>query len=232
LGITLLGTLVTLPQYAQGPLGFTATLSGELILFRALPVLVLTPLGARLAASGKVDVRIQIITGFILIAISNWMLAAITTPVSTFWTFFGPLALSGIGLSQIFVPLSLVVFGSVAPQEVPKASAMFNLARQLGGSLATALLVVALDRTTAAHETGLAAHATLANAPTVSYLSARGGTGSVVALAELNSVVSRQATVLGYADTNRYAALVTIVLAPLSLLLTKPKGGAHGMPAE
>jgi DHA2 family multidrug resistance protein len=223
LGVTLLGTLVTLPQFAQGPLGFTATLSGELILLRALPVLVLTPLGARLAASGKVDPRFQIGLGFVLIAISNWMLAAVTTESSTFWTFFAPLALSGVGLSQIFVPLSLVVFGSVEPRDAPKASAMFNLARQLGGSLATALLVTALDRSTAVHQTRLAADETLSSVPTANYLAARGGPRAAPALASLNEIVSLQATVLGYADTDRDAAIVTIVLAPLALLLKKPK---------
>jgi DHA2 family multidrug resistance protein len=46
LGISLLGTFVTLPQYTQGSLGFTATLSGQLILVRAIPVALLTALRA------------------------------------------------------------------------------------------------------------------------------------------------------------------------------------------
>jgi DHA2 family multidrug resistance protein len=227
LGITLLGTLVTLPQYAQGPLGFTATMSGELIVFRALPVMFLTPLGARIAASGKVDPRLQIGVGFVLVAISNWMLAGVTTPETTFWTFFVPLVIGGIGLSQVFVPLSLVVFGSVEPRDVPKASAMFNLARQLGGSLATALLVTALDRSTAAHQTRIAADETLASAPTVAYLDGRGGTSSVSAVGALSRLVAGQATVLGYADSDRDAAIVTIVLCPLALLLKRPKNATE-----
>ncbi|MBD5655187.1 MAG: DHA2 family efflux MFS transporter permease subunit [Candidatus Eremiobacteraeota bacterium] len=231
LGITLLGTLVTLPQFAQGPLGFTATLSGELILFRALPVMLLTPLGARLAASGRVDPRYQIALGFTLIAISNWLQADITTSEASFWTFLWPLALGGIGLSQVFVPLSLVVFGGVEPREVPKASAMFNLARQLGGSLATALLVTALVRSTAANQNWIAAQQTLANAPTTQYLDARGGPLSTSALAGLTGIVSQEATVLGYAETDRDAAIVTICLMPLAFLLRRPKAVA-GVAAE
>lgn len=231
LGITLLGTLVTLPQFAQGPLGFTATLSGELILFRALPVMLLTPLGARLAASGRVDPRFQIALGFTLIAASNWLQAGITTSEASFWTFFWPLALGGVGLSQVFVPLSLVVFGGVEPREVPKASAMFNLARQLGGSLATALLVTALVRSTAANQNWIAANQTLASAPTAHYLDARGGTSSPAALTKLTAIVSQEATVLGYAETNRDAAIVTILLTPLAFLLRRPKRVA-GVAAE
>lgn len=233
LGITLLGTLVTLPQYAQGPLGFTATLSGELILIRAVPVMLFTPLAARLAASGRIDPRLQIGIGFACIGISNWLLAGVTTPVSTFWTFFGALAFSGFGLSQVFVPLSLVVFGAVQGSDVPKASAMFNLARQLGGSVATALLITLLDRSTAAHQTRIAGDITNRSAPVVAFVGSHGGAGSAIALARLNSVVANQALVLGYADTNRYSALVTLALTPLVLLLRKPDPGAgHALPAE
>jgi DHA2 family multidrug resistance protein len=222
LGVTLLGTLVTLPQYAQGPLGFTATLSGELIAVRALPVMLLTPLAARLAASGRVDPRVQIGIGFVVIGISNLLLAQVTTPTAVFGTFVASLVLTGIGLSQVFVPLSIVVFGSVEPRDVPKASAMFNLARQLGGSVATALLITLLDRSSVTHQTRLAADMTARRAPVVAYLDARGGTRSQAALAQLTGIVELQAQVLGYADTNRASAFVTLLLAPFVLLLKRP----------
>jgi DHA2 family multidrug resistance protein len=220
LGVTLLGTLVTLPQYAQGPLGFTATLSGVLISVRALPVMILTPLAARF--SDRIDPRLQVGGGFVLIGISNLMLASVTTPVSDFGTFVIPLLISGIGLSQVFVPLSLAIFGSVDPIDVPKASAMFNLARQLGGSLATALLITILDRSAAAHQTRLTADITAHNLPTMAYLNQNGGSSSATALASLTQVVQEQAQVLGYADSARASAYVTFALVPFVLLL-KPK---------
>jgi DHA2 family multidrug resistance protein len=222
LGITLLGTLVTLPQYVQGPLGFTATMAGMLIFTRAFPVMLLSPISARIAASGRVDPRLQIGFGFICISISNWLIGGLTTPISTFGTFVWALILSGVGLSQVFVPLSLVVFGSVPPREIPKASAMFNLARQLGGSIATALLITILDRSAAAHQTRLAADMTMRRAPVTSYLAARGGVTSPPAIASLDSIVRNQALVLGYADTSRDSAIVTLLLTPLVLILKAP----------
>ncbi len=224
LGITLLGTLVTLPQYAQGPLGFTATLSGELISLRALPVLLFAPLAARLATGGKIDPRWQIGIGFFFIGVSNLMIAHVTTPGSDFGTFAFGLIVGGLGLSQVFVPLSIVVFGSVKPQDVPKASAMFNLCRQLGGSLATALLITLLDRSSAAHQTNIASSITVARAPVTQYLDARGGTQSPSGLGSLYAIVENQAQVLGYADTSNDAAIVTFVLLPAVFLLRRPKG--------
>ncbi len=232
LGITLLGTLVTLPQYAQGPLGFTSTLSGELLTMRAAPILLFAPLAARLATGGKVDPRIQIAIGFIMIGISNLLIAGVTTPVSDFGTFAVGLIVGGLGLSQVFVPLSIVVFGSVPPREVPKASAMFNLCRQLGGSLATALLITLLDRSSAAHQTALAAGITADRAPVVSYEDSNGGADTPQAIASLTAVVANQAQVLGYADTSRDAAYVTFLLVPAILLLKRPKAEAPAATAE
>jgi DHA2 family multidrug resistance protein len=228
LGITLLGTLVTLPQYAQGPLGFTATLSGALIAVRAFPIMLLTPLAARLAGTGKIDPRLQIGFGFALIGISNLLIARVTTPTADFGTFVWPLILAGLGLSQVFVPLSLVVFGSVPPREVPKASAMFNLARQLGGSLATALLITLLDRSSAAHQTRIAGDITAHNAPVAAFLKLQGGPASPAATAQLTQIVAGQAQVLGYADTATAGGAITFLLMPFVLLLRKPKPRAAG----
>jgi DHA2 family multidrug resistance protein len=231
LGVTLLGSLVTLPQYAQGPLGFTATLAGMLIAVRALPILIFTPLAARLIASGKIDPRLQIGFGFVCMGVSNIMLASVTTPTADFGTFTVSLIVAGVGLSQVFVPLSIVVFGSVAPQDVPKASAMFNLARQLGGSVATALLITLLDRQAALHQTQIASQMTERRAPVVAYLDRNGGTDSRSAIAGLTQIVQNQAQVLGYADTAFDSALVTFALAPFVLLMRKPKNVA-GVGAE
>jgi DHA2 family multidrug resistance protein len=165
---------------------------------------------------------VQIGIGFVVIGISNLLLAQVTTPTAVFGTFVASLVLTGIGLSQVFVPLSIVVFGSVEPRDVPKASAMFNLARQLGGSVATALLITLLDRSSVTHQTRLAADMTARRAPVVAYLDARGGTRSQAALAQLTGIVELQAQVLGYADTNRASAFVTLLLAPFVLLLKRP----------
>ena len=222
LGITLLGTLITLPQFVQGSLGFTATLSGELLVMRALPVMLFTPLGVFLATKVGVDPRLQIGLGFVLIGLSNFFLAGITTSGSDFPAFGFSLVLSGIGLSQVFVPLTLVVFGSVAPPDVPKASAFFNLSRQLGGSLATAVLIAVLDRSEIGHQTQLAAEANLSR-PVVRSFVERDGSISSSARGRIAGLVAGQALVLAYADVSRLVGLVTLALSPLCLLLAKPR---------
>jgi DHA2 family multidrug resistance protein len=218
-----------LPQYLQNSLGFTATLSGLTILVRAGAVMLFTPLTAALAGRGIVDVRFSTALGFVLLAVSNWMLANVTTPESQFPTFIASLIISGIGLSQIFVPLSIAVLGGVPDKEVPATSAFFNLSRQIGGSVATAILVTILVRGFTVHQSELAGTQTLQHAPTAQFLQRHGQQLSKPALVQLGGIVASQAAVQSYADTSRWVAILTISLAPLVLLLNKPRlGGPVG----
>lgn len=231
LGVSLYGSILVLPQYLQNSLGFTATLSGLTILVRAAAVMIFTPLTAALAGRGVIDVRISTALGFVLLGVSNWILAGVTTPQSQFGTFILSLIVSGIGLSQIFVPLSIAVIGGVPDKEVPATSAFFNLSRQVGGSIATAVLVTLLVRGATAHQTQLAASINLHSQPTAAYLQQNGGERDTTALVRLENIVESQATVQSYADTSRWVAIITIALAPLVILLNKPRLGGP-IPAE
>ena len=226
LGISLYGSVLILPQYVQSSLGFTATLSGELLVFRALAVMIFTPISAILLSRGLVDTRWQVAIGFTLLGISNFMLAGATTTNSGFWTFFWPLAVSGVGLAQIFVPLTVTVVGGVEPRDIPAAAAFFNLARQMGGSVAIAVLVTILSRSNAIHHTELASQINL-HSPAVSIYAERGGgAGSAKVGQQLNQLVTQQAAVLAYADTARIVALSSLLLAPLAFILKRPKSAA------
>ena len=223
LGISLYGSVLILPQYVQGSLGFTATLSGELLGFRALAIMLFTPLIAGLAARGVVDSRYFVACGFVLIGISNFMLAGVTTTGSDFMSFFWPLVIGGLGLAQIFAPLTITVLGSVQPRDIPSAAAFFNLARQIGGSIAIAGLVTILARENATHQTVLASEVTLGHAAVRTYEQNTGGEGSERAAIGLNTLVSQQAAVLSYADTARAVAVISLLLAPLAFILKRPQ---------
>jgi DHA2 family multidrug resistance protein len=226
LGISLYGSVLIIPQYVQGSLGFTATLSGELLVFRAVAVMLFTPLSAFVSGRNLVDQRWLVASGFFFIGISNFMLANVTTTGSEFWTFFWPLALSGLGLSQIFVPLTITVLGSPQPRDIPAAAAFFNLARQIGGSIAIAVLVTILARSNAVHHTELASTVTLHSAAVEQFVQRSGDLGPQRLAIRLNALVNGQAAVLSYADTARFVAIVSIGLAPLAFILRRPKSTA------
>lgn len=230
LGISLYGSVLILPQYVQGSLGFTATLSGEVLVFRAGTILLFTPIVAMLATRGTIDARIFVCCGFVLIGISNLMLANVTTTGSDFWTFFTSLAISGLGLAQIFVPLTVSVLSSVPPRDIPGAAAFFNLSRQIGGSIAIAVLVTILARSAAIHQTELASEITYHRQAVADFLQRRGGQQAAAPAATLSRLVDQQALVLSYADTARAVAVISLCLAPLAFILKRPKIAAAGPP--
>jgi DHA2 family multidrug resistance protein len=121
-----------------------------------------------------------------------------------------------MGLSQIFVPLTLAVLGSVKGREIASASAVFNLSRQLGGSAAIAALVTLLARQQAAHHDALAATAQMSRSAMKNYLDL-GGT-----LAHFNDLITAQAAVMSYGDAAIVTAVVTIAFVPLVLLMRRP----------
>jgi DHA2 family multidrug resistance protein len=229
LGFSLFGSIVITPQYTQGILNFTATLSGESILVRALAILACTPLVLVFLNRLKINPKVLLASGFILVVIANVLQAQVTTSGSDFWTFFVPLALGGVGFSQILAPLSVTVLSSVQGADTAKASSLLSLSQQLGGSISAAVLVTLLDRRTAFHQSVLATQATLANPEVARRLSEPGPAGALV---RLYAVIVREATTLAFADAFWVLAAVALLLTPLVFLLkTKRSALSASVPA-
>jgi DHA2 family multidrug resistance protein len=215
LGMTVFGPTVLLPQYAQRTLGFTATLAGLLVLTRALPVLVLTPLVARVAT--RFDFRFPLALGFALSAVSALGLSSHMTTSSEFGTFFVWLVIGGIGQSMLLVPLLVGILGSVAPQDSPKASSFVSLSVQLGGSIISTLLITLFDRRTYFHSDILRGAVTLAH-PKVRALAALPH-GTV----QLAALVRQQAESAGFADAIFFLLPLSALAVALSAMLQRRK---------
>ena len=215
IGAVLYGATVILPQYVQGLLGFTATLSGTLIFVRALFIAILTPFMARIAGSGKIDTRVLLAIGFTLIGSGQIWLGMITTTGNSFATLVPPAIISGIGLAFVFVPLSIAVLGALPPAVAPKAAAFNSLSLQLGGSFSTAGLVTLLAQRTAFHQEILAQHATRSSIAVQDFLANHGSIGS------LYGIIVSQATALSYADAQLALGVLAFLLMPLILVLPK-----------
>ncbi len=213
IGIAALGSSYTLPQLTQGPLGFSPSLSGLLFLVRAVPIMLVTLPIVFLAS--KIDTRMLVAFGFIVVAISSDLLGYATTSDSSFGTFVLPLILSGIGIVTLYIPLSIAVLGATTPEQGPKASAFLNLALQLGGSAGIAMLTVFVDQREAFHSTILGGAATIANLNVRAF-----GSGH---LAQLAQIIDTQSTVLSYADATYLIGILAVLCIPLVFLLRRPR---------
>jgi DHA2 family multidrug resistance protein len=218
MGIIIFGPTVILPQYVQGVLSFTATLSGLLILLRALPVLLLTPLVGRFVT--KVDPRLMLVSGFLISATGFAAIFLNMTTGSDFGSFAWLLVYAGFGQSFLFVPLLVGILGTIAVADSPKVSSFISLSFQLGGSISSTMLVTAFDRRTYFHSDIFRGSATLANGA-LQRLHAHH-----VTVGQIARTIGLQATNAGFADAVAILVPISIGAATLALLLRPAKRSA------
>ncbi len=213
---TLFGTTFVLPQYSQNILGFTAFGSGELLLFRALPIMLIAPLVAGLVGAGRVDVRIAMATGYLLTGIGSFLIAGATTSMTSFEQLLPGLIIGGFGTAMLFIPLLIAVQTSTSADDAPKASSFITLAFQLGGSIASAILVTMIDRRTDFHAQILGANLTSARPVVRDALTA-------VSPQQLVALAAGQAQTLAFADLAYAVAAVAAILIPVVFLLHRSR---------
>lgn len=155
LGLSLYGGVFVLPIFLQSLHGLSATQTGMALLPGALASAVMMGLMGRFR--GKFDARPSIVMGSLLFLGSQILLSRMTLQSSTdeiFW----PLILRGLGLGLIFVPLTGAAMADLTFRDLPQGTALFNLMRQLGGSLGIAIMATLLGRYTAANKVLLTEH--------------------------------------------------------------------------
>ena len=211
---TIFGAVLVLPQFTQGILNFAAYDSGLLLLCRALPVLLLTPVVAGLVGSGKLDARPVMGVGFLLAGIGSLMQVGQTTDASGFWNLVAPLFIAGLGGSMLFIPLLITVQSATSSQDAPQASAFITLAFQLGGSVAGALAVTIVNRRASFHFATLSSVADQSRTAVQAYVAHHSPV-------ELFGIISTQAQTLAYADEAWVLGVAALCLIPFAIMMPR-----------
>jgi MFS transporter, DHA2 family, multidrug resistance protein len=142
-GLVLYSALTILPLYLQTLMGYPALQSGLAVSPRGLGAFLMMPLVGYL--TGKIDVRKLIGSGFVVLGLSLWRFAGINLEISV-WNIVWPSIFTGVGLSMIFVPLSTVAMGTLSQEQMGNASGIFNLMRNVGGSVGISIVTTLLAR--------------------------------------------------------------------------------------
>ena len=156
-GVVLYSAITLIPLFLQPLMGYTALQSGLAVSPRGIGALLSMPIVGYL--TDRVDFRKLIGAGFFLVAISLWIIGNLTMETSI-WNIAWPSALTGVGLSMLFVPLTTVAMGTLAQKDIGNASGVFNLMRNVGGSFGVSLLTTYLVRHSQANQTTLVSHLT------------------------------------------------------------------------
>ena len=95
--------------------------------------------------------------GFVTLAYSSFLLANINLNISmgnVIW----PSVINGIAISFIFVPLTTTTMSQLGQAQIGNASGLYNLMRNLGGSIGIAFVTTMLARGAQTHQALMVGH--------------------------------------------------------------------------
>jgi DHA2 family multidrug resistance protein len=235
LGVCLYATVFVLPVYLQNIRNFTANQTGLVILPGALASAFTMGFMGRL--QNKFDARLSIAAGVGIFALAMWKHAHFTTE-SGFRDFFWPLIFRGVGLGLIFVPLTNLALADLPMSKIPNGTGLFNLMRQLGGSVGIALSATLVQRFTAIHRADLMASVTPFNEAArerltqiSNFLMSRGDIPAVAqtkAVAVVNGIVTKQAMMLSFEQLFLLFGTIFVLSLALLPLLHRPRSAPAG----
>jgi DHA2 family multidrug resistance protein len=237
LGFALFGSTVLVPQFLQTLLGYTATESGKVLSPGGVAVMLILPITGALI--NRVGPKALITVGLIVAGGALWMTSHINLQVD-YWTITLYRMMVGVGIAFLFVPISTAAFSRLPPEKSNAASALFNLARNLGASFGIAAVINLVVRQSQVHTNQLVAHASAGSTAYnqwIAGLSQRliaGGSSAYDAGRQATALAARtiyqQAAALAYLDAFRFVAIACFAMLPLAWLLKKVplgKGPVH-----
>ena len=232
LGLALNGSLFLLPVFLQTLLGFNAMQSGITMMPRSFAMAVLMPIGGRFY--NRLGPRVLVGGGLLIAGYGFYSMAKLTATVG-FRDLFWPQLWQGVGFSLIFVALSTAALSTIPRPRMTAATGLYNVVRQVMGSVGIALAATTLASSTVRYHEILStdAGATTAGSQRLSQLTAgmmaQGSdafTAKSQALRVLDGLITRQAAVLAYNHVFVLVSSLFFLGFPLVFLLRR------GTPAE
>jgi DHA2 family multidrug resistance protein len=222
-GVVIFGTTLFIPQLLQEVMGYTATDAGLALAAGGLATIVAMPLSGLL--TGRVDARFLIGGAFLIQGFALLHMSHLNTNMS-----FTDAALArmfqAVGIPFLFVPLTNLAYVGLRAQDNNQASALMNVARNLGGTIGIATVETLLARLQQFHQARLTEtlnplnpNYTLALGQITRTLIGRGQLAAAAApeaLAHLYASVQRQSAMLAYVDV--FHSLMIVVFACIPVL--------------
>lgn len=232
----LYGTTAQIPLFLQTLMGYPALQSGLAVAPRGAAAFVATFFIGRLV--GRVPSKWLLCIGFSILAGSSFMLSGVNVEVSQ-WRIILPSLINGVGISFIFVPLTTLTMSQLGQQQLGNATGLYNLTRNLGGSIGIAFVATMLARGSQTHQAYLTSHLTPADRPFVERIEASqhlfavhadSVTAMHQAYAGIYSILDQQAHLWAYVDNFFTFGLLAVGTIPLILLFKRIIAPAQAKP--
>ncbi len=227
--MALMGGLFLIPFFLRNILGYTPIRAGMSLFPLIGAMIILAPLGGKLAdrAGGKTPTAL----GMLILAAAMYSFHTMTA--DTAYPFIAVrLVLMGVGLALTMSPLSNAAMATLPREKTGVGSGVFNLFKNVGGSVGIAIFGTFLDERTTFHSRILAEYVDAASPAAMELLAAlKGGfmqsglpadQAHGAALAVLQGMVAKQAAVMAYGDVFQIVALLAVAGVLAALLIRDP----------
>jgi DHA2 family multidrug resistance protein len=236
LGMALYGSVYLLPVYLSQMQGYNSEQVGMVLAWTGLPQLILIPCVPFLMK--RIDTRLLVAAGFALFALSCFMNLGIS-PDYAGPQLFLPNIVRAIGQALVLTPLSALATGGIERENAGSASAMFNMMRNLGGSVGIAALETFVTKREQFHSNMISAQVSLLDAATrdrlqalQSYFMSTGisdpATAWHEAVVQIGRTVQAQSYLLAYSDAFYLMGAALLLAFLTAFALRKSSGGGAG----
>jgi DHA2 family multidrug resistance protein len=222
IGLFLFSTMALLPPVMQTLMGYSVFGAGLVMMPRGLGSFAAMFVVGRLV--GKVDTRLILLVGLGLCSLSLWQMTHFDLAMSS-TPFVTTGILQGLGIGLLFVPLSVTAFATLSPALRSEGTSVYTLVRNLGSSVGISVMEALDTQQTAVAHSDMAAHVQPGNPVFNAGMSASMSPSTSSGLDALNGMITQQAAMVGLIDVFKLMLLMTIGVAPLLLLMRKPKSG-------
>jgi len=237
LGLALFGGLILLPLFLQTLLGYDATQAGLALMPRSLVMVVMMPVAG--ALYNRLGVYVMLPFGLMLSGVAGLMMSRFTLDSGTI-QILTPQVIQGVGFAFMFVALSTAALATIPRPQMQNAAGLFNLVRQLGGSLGTAIVIALLDHRLTTASANLLRYASPSN-PTFTQwwhtyqaaFMARGSAPPIAnkqALAMLGTLINQQASVVSFDYAFALIGAVFLVCLPFVVFIRSGRRGEAAAP--
>jgi MFS transporter, DHA2 family, multidrug resistance protein len=229
LGIVLYGSLVILPIMLQTLLGYPALQAGTALFPRGLGSFITMPIVG--AFMSRVDPRKLLLGGIAGGSASLFLLSRLSLNVG-YWNIFWPQFLQGVALACLFVPLTTITMDPIRREAMGNATSIFNLMRNLGGSVGIAAVTTLVARHEQTNLNNLAAKVTSSRVGALGlvqafrswfiYRGADPSSSTERAYGALFGLVQRQAAMLSFNQVFWLLGVLFLLMIPLVFLMRRP----------
>ena len=229
LGLAVFGASYLFSLYCGAVMHYQALDIGRIFLVAGASQILLMPIIGRM--SGKVDPRYLLVIGVTVTTMSQWIAAHLTADAA-FSDLVWPNLVRSFGLVFVFVPVSVAALSDLPAEQRGNATGLFNLTRELGGSLGTALMGKVVADGIAQHSAQLSEHIS-AYSPIAQEQWMNLARRGMDAASTMLGRVTREAMVLSFEDGFRKTMLAIGLGIVMVLLLKRPSpqagapSGAH-----